>query len=150
VPDFAAAAELLPRLGRRVLLTTGRQSLDAFAGLSRLWFLARCVDHPDQPLPGNVEILLARGPYAAADEAALLRRHRVDVLVTKDSGGRLTAGKLAAARELSLPVVMIDRPAPDPRGWPATVVSDVAGALAWVAARLAQPGGSAPPGQPGG
>ena len=37
------------------------------------------------------------------------------MLVTKNSGGALTAGKLDAARELGVPVMMIARP-PRPGG----------------------------------
>ena len=99
-------------------LTTGRQGLAAFAGLAELWFLIRCVDPPARPLPARCEVILARGPYDAAAEQDLMREHRIDVLVTKNSGGALTAGKLAAARELGIPVVMAE-PAPAPgRGLP--------------------------------
>jgi precorrin-6A/cobalt-precorrin-6A reductase len=109
--SLADAARMLPSLGRRAFLTTGRQGLDAFAALDRTWFLIRCVDPPDGPLPANREVLLARGPHDdAAAERELMRRHRIDVLVTKNSGGQLTAAKLDAARELGLPVVMIRRP----------------------------------------
>ena len=108
--DLAEAARLLPGLGERVFLTTGRQSLAAFAPLTRLWFLIRCVDPPSGALPPRREVILARGPYDADAERALMREHRVDVLVTKNSGGELTAGKLTAARDLGLPVVMISRP----------------------------------------
>ena len=38
VPDLAAAAAVVPRLGRRVLLSTGRQGLAAFAQAGA-WFL---------------------------------------------------------------------------------------------------------------
>jgi len=110
VDSLADAAALLPALGRRVFLTTGRQGLAAFAAVDRAWFLIRCVDPPDGPLPAARQVILARGPYDAAAERALMAEHRIEVLVTKNSGGPLTAGKLDAARELGLPVVMVSRP----------------------------------------
>ncbi|WP_084729587.1 cobalt-precorrin-6A reductase [Streptacidiphilus neutrinimicus] len=138
VASLAEAAALLPRLGARVLLTTGRNDLSPFAGpdrlpeLDALWFLTRSVDPPSGPLPANVEVLQARGPFTVEQELALLRDRRIDVLVTKDSGGAATAPKLTAARELGLPVVVVRRP-PVPPG--VTRASDPAGALAWLAAR---------------
>ena len=110
VDSLPDAAALLPALGRRVFLTTGRQGLGAFAGLDQAWFLIRCVDPPDQPLPPDCQVILARGPYDAAAERALMAEHRIEMLVTKNSGGPLTAGKLDAARDLDLPVVMVRRP----------------------------------------
>ncbi|MFC6162129.1 cobalt-precorrin-6A reductase [Kribbella jiaozuonensis] len=106
--DLATAANLLPSLGSRVFLTIGRQGLDAFA-TTGLWTLARCVDAPE-PRPTWCTLILARGPFTLADELALLREHRIDVLVTKDSGGPATSAKLDAARQLHLPVVIIRRP----------------------------------------
>ncbi|MDN0200122.1 cobalt-precorrin-6A reductase [Streptomyces sp. S.PNR 29] len=126
VTSLGAAAELLPRLGRRVLLTTGRMGLAAFAHLTELHFVARSVEPPEPPMPPDTQVLLARGPFTVADESALLCDHRIDVMVTKDSGGEATAAKLTAARELGLPVVVVRRP-PVPPG--VTVVPDVAGAL---------------------
>jgi precorrin-6A/cobalt-precorrin-6A reductase len=105
------AANLLPGLGRRVFLTTGRQGLATFAPLRQTWFLIRCVDPPAGPMPPERQVILARGPYDAAAERALMRQHQIDVLVTKNSGGELTAGKLAAARDLGIAVVMVSRPA---------------------------------------
>jgi precorrin-6A/cobalt-precorrin-6A reductase len=104
------AAGLVPSLGRRAFLTTGRQGLAAFAPLQQMWFLIRCVDPPSGPMPPAREIILARGPYEAGAELALMRAHGIDVLVTKNSGGEMTAGKLDAARELGIPVVMVRRP----------------------------------------
>jgi precorrin-6A/cobalt-precorrin-6A reductase len=106
--DLAEAARKLPDLGKRVFLTSGRQGLPAFAHLDDLWFLIRCVDPPEPPLPRHHELLLARGPYEVAAERELLGR--VDVLVTKDSGGAQTSAKLTAARELGRPVLLIRRP----------------------------------------
>jgi precorrin-6A/cobalt-precorrin-6A reductase len=110
VSSLADAASMLPGLGRRVFLTTGRQGLAAFVPLRQMWFLIRCVDPPAGPMPPLRQVILARGPYDAEAERALMREHRVDVLVTKNSGGELTAGKLAAARDLGIPVVMVSRP----------------------------------------
>jgi len=125
VPDAAA---LLPSLGERVFLTTGRTSLAAFAGLD-LEFLVRCVDPPSGPLPHRVQVLLSRGPFTVDGERALLREHGIDVLVTKDSGGSLTSAKLAAARAEGVQVLVVRRP-PLPAGVDA--VDTVAAALACV------------------
>lgn len=128
--SLADAAARLPALGgRRVFLTTGRQGLAAFAGpeLDGLHFVVRTVEPPEPPLPRSAHLLLDRGPYTVEGETALMREHRVDILVTKDSGGQATHAKLIAARRLGLPVVMVERP-PAPEGVPE--VPDVRGALA--------------------
>ena len=130
VPDLTAAAAALPGLGRRVFLTTGRQHLDAFTHLEGLWFLARVVDEPATPVPASVELIRDRGPYTVDGERELLTRHRIDVVVTKNSGGDFTAAKLIASRALGRPVVMVDRPTPVDT--PATVTT-VAAALGWLA-----------------
>ncbi|WP_018353430.1 cobalt-precorrin-6A reductase [Longispora albida] len=127
VPSVADAAAALPSIGERVFLTTGRQGLATFAPLD-LWFLVRTVDPPEGPVPGRMELLLDRGPYLVAGELALMRRHAIDVLVTKDSGGGMTTAKLTAARELGLPVVMVDRP----QAPAAPSAGTVEEALAWL------------------
>ncbi|AOR30674.1 cobalt-precorrin-6A reductase [Streptomyces fodineus] len=129
VPSLAGAAEALPGLGRRIFLSTGRLGLGTFAHLTDLHFVVRSVEPPEPPLPPRMELVLARGPFTVADETELLRTHRIEVLVTKDSGGQATAAKLTAARELGLPVVVVRRP-PLPRG--VTAVPDVAGVLEWL------------------
>ncbi|MFG2280243.1 cobalt-precorrin-6A reductase [Streptomyces asoensis] len=113
--SLTEAAGQLPSLGRRVFLTTGRMGLAAFAALDELWFLVRSVEPPGEPAPSRTEVLLDRGPFTLAGERELLRRHRIDVVVTKDSGGAATAPKLLAAREARLPVLVVRRP-PPPEG----------------------------------
>ncbi|WP_433367899.1 cobalt-precorrin-6A reductase [Actinoplanes sp. CA-142083] len=127
VPDLAQAAALLPHLGHRVFLTTGRQGIAAFAGLDECWFLARSVEPPEPPMPARLEVLLDRGPFTVDGELRLLHDHRIDVLVSKDSGG--SDAKLVAARELGIPVVLVDRPAPPPA---AITVATVEEAVAWL------------------
>ncbi|MGV9290923.1 cobalt-precorrin-6A reductase [Streptomyces sp. NPDC003719] len=129
VGSLEEAARALPALGRRVFLTTGRMGLAAFADLDDLWFLVRSVDAPQPPHPSRMEVLLDRGPFTLDGERELLRRHRVDVVVTKDSGGAATAPKLAAAREAGLPVVVVRRPSV-PQGVP--VLPDAEKAAQWV------------------
>lgn len=123
VPD--ANAHL--HAGHRVFLATGRGDLAAFAGRDDLWFLLRTIDPPRGPLPRHHTVIHGRGPYDTASESALLARHRIDVLVTRDSGGPMT-GKLVAARERGLPVVVARRPPPPP----VDVVATEQDALEWL------------------
>ena len=128
VSDAAAAAKALSALARRVFLTLGRQELAAFAELRDLWFLVRMIERPQQPLPlARSELVLARGPFVQADEEALMAKHRIGALVAKNSGGDATYGKIAAARALHIPVVMIQRP----QLAPAQTVATVDDAVAW-------------------
>ncbi len=130
VADLAEAAQRLPGLGRRAFLTVGRKDLDAFAGLEGVWLLIRTIEPPpDAPL-AHAHWLQARGPFALAAELELLRAHAIDVLVVKASGGEATYAKLAAARRLGLPVLMVRRPPPPP----GPVVATVADALDWLGA----------------
>jgi precorrin-6A/cobalt-precorrin-6A reductase len=125
VPSQEAAAAALDDVGDRVLLTTGRQGLAAFAARPE-WFLVRAVETPGGPLPADAEILLARGPFDVEHEERLLRERDIRVVVTKDSGGDATSAKLTAARRLGRPVIVVDRP-PLPAG--VEVVASVEAAL---------------------
>lgn len=130
VASDAEAAKLVAQQGySRVFLTTGRSGTAAFAE-SGAWFLIRAVTEPDVALlPRHHQLVLSRGPYRYDDELALLREHRIDALVTKNSGGDMTRAKLDAAAALDIPVVMVARPQlPDG----ATVVGSVAEAADWV------------------
>lgn len=113
VPTLHAAAAQIPA-GARVLLTTGRRGLEAFAPVGHAWFLIRTITPPGPPLPPRHELLLARGPYTLDTERTLIDRERIGLIVTKDSGGEATDAKLRAARERHLPVIVVDRPAPPP------------------------------------
>ena len=129
VEDTAAAAAALPGLARRVFLTSGQDGLEAFADRPEIWFLVRTVEPPPAlDRLTNARWLEARGPFRTEDEIALLRRERIEALVTKASGGGATYGKIEAARRLQLPVVMIRRP-PLPEG---PVADSVSQALAWI------------------
>ncbi|MCX7314596.1 MAG: cobalt-precorrin-6A reductase [Alphaproteobacteria bacterium] len=112
VDDVKAAVSALGAQPRRVFLAIGRQEVDAFAQAPQHDYLIRSVDAVEPPLAvPHAEYIVARGPFSEGDERALLTRHRTEVIVAKNSGGKATSGKIAAARALGIEVVMLRRPA---------------------------------------
>lgn len=130
VDDHPHAATFAAQLGSRPVLTIGRQQLAAYLpALTDAVVLARVVDPPAIELPAGWTVITDRGPYALPGELDLLRGHRADVVVTKDSGGEYTWPKMVAAQQLGLPVVIVRRPV-GPAG--VATVNDVEQVLAWL------------------
>ncbi len=129
VPDVEGAVAALDGAPRRVMLALGKLNVPAFAAQPQHHYVLRLVDDPDvkPPLPHN-SIVLDRGPFDVAADKALFEAHQIDVIVCKNAGGVGARAKLAAARELGLPVIMIDRPELPPRAEVATAEA----ALSWV------------------
>jgi precorrin-6A/cobalt-precorrin-6A reductase len=126
--DMAEAAARLPALGRTALITVGQGDLEALAHLRDVRLVVRTIEPPGRQALCDAVWLSGRGPFRLEDEIGLLRAHRIDVLLTKASGGDATYAKLAAARLLGLPVLMVRRPPPPP----GPIVESVAEALAWL------------------
>ncbi|MGC4152780.1 MAG: cobalt-precorrin-6A reductase [Propionicimonas sp.] len=129
VADMAAAKRAAEKLGRRVFLSVGRRSATEFAQWRSRYVLLRVVEEPEFPVPDSWEVLAVRGPFDLAAERGLLLDRRIDVMVTRDSGGSHTAAKLDAAADLGISVVVVTRPA-DPPGVP--LVQSVEAAMDWV------------------
>ena len=130
VDDAAAALE---GLGRRAFLTVGRRGLNAFAHLTDVWFLVRLLAPPTEPLAlVDYELVVARPPHSFDAERRLMEAHRIDVLVTKESGGEATAEKIGAAHARDIPIVAVRRPPMRNR----ETVAGVDAALAWLRERL--------------
>jgi precorrin-6A/cobalt-precorrin-6A reductase len=112
VPDMPAAVQALGAAPRRAFLALGRNELAPFAAAPQHFYLVRSVDPVEPPLAvPHAAYLTGRGPFDEAGERELLARHRIDVVIAKNSGGAATYGKLAAARSLGLAVIMLARPA---------------------------------------
>jgi precorrin-6A/cobalt-precorrin-6A reductase len=129
VESIEAAVQAIPASAERILIAIGRQQLAPFASLTDRWCLMRSIDPPDPsiPLPPG-KLLLDRGPFSLDRERELLREYRIQAIVSKNSGGDATYAKIIAARELGIPVVMVQRPI-EPEG---DRVTDVAGAIEWL------------------
>jgi precorrin-6A/cobalt-precorrin-6A reductase len=113
VADMPAAVAALGTAPRRVFLALGRNELRPFEAAPQHFYLVRSVDPVEPPLAlPDAIYLTGRGPFNEAAEYALLVQHRIDVIVAKNSGGAATYGKIAAARRLGLPVIMLQRPPP--------------------------------------
>jgi precorrin-6A/cobalt-precorrin-6A reductase len=128
VPDMHGAAAIIHNLGKRIFLAIGRQEVSAFAECPEEYFLIRAIENPSESLPPNSRILLARGPFHVEEEINLLRSYAIDLIVAKNSGGDATYPKLQAARELKIPVVMVQRP----RTEQGLSVATVPAAIAWL------------------
>ena len=133
VPDAERAVRALPALGKRALLTVGSRELAPYIQEKSVAFVVRAVEPPSIALdPARFEVVLARGPFDVESERRLLESRAIDVIVSKNSGGTAAHAKLAAARALELPVVMIARPSPPP----GPRVETVAAAADWIEAHV--------------
>jgi precorrin-6A/cobalt-precorrin-6A reductase len=128
VNSIEAAAIALPKAAQRIFLSIGRTQLSSFIDLKAIWVLMRSIEPPDPTIPlPHGKVILDRGPFSLAQEKQLLQQYQIDAIVSKNSGGNATYSKIIAARELGIPVVMVQRPAL-PAG---EQVADVARAVAW-------------------
>jgi precorrin-6A/cobalt-precorrin-6A reductase len=135
VDDTAGAVRALGNTSRRVFLALGRKEIVPFADAPQHHYVVRSIDPVVPPLAvPHAVYITGRGPFDEADERGILEQHRIDVIVAKNSGGTATYGKIAAARTLGLPVIMLRRPIlPD-----VEAVETVDDAVAWLDHALAR------------
>ncbi len=111
VADAQHAVTALGKEARRVFLALGRQELAPFRQAPQHHYLIRSVDPVSPPLAvPHATYVTGRGPFSEAEDRALLRKHKINAIVCKNSGGEATYGKIAAARSLRIEVIMIKRP----------------------------------------
>lgn len=129
VPDMDAAVAALSGPPQRIMLALGRLQLPRFAAQPQNHYLLRLVESPTAPLPvPDYSLIIDRGPFSVEADRALLEHYRIDRVVCKNAGGEGARAKLTAARQLGLPVLMVDRPRVPQR----TEVHSVSAALDWL------------------
>lgn len=139
VGDMGHAVAALGAQPVRVFLGIGRQEVAVFKAARQHFYVVRAIEPPAaDDLPPQSKVVLQRGPFELAAEREMLVAHGINVVVSKNSGGGATYAKIAAARQLGLPVVMVER-APLPEG---DTVTNVDEALHWVGLVLAARHGS--------
>ena len=130
VANIPAAVTALAGPPKRVMLAIGRMHLAAFIPCPQHRYLLRLVDAPDVPPPfPDHHLVVSRGPFTVNADMALMQTHRVELIVAKNSGGSGAQAKILAARQLGLPVLMIDRPVLPQRD----EVGSVAAVFDWLA-----------------
>ena len=133
VDDLTGAAEVLPRLSRRAFLTIGREGIEAFSGVTGVWFLVRLARQPFSPLPlADYTLVTGRPPLTLADESQLLTEHRIDTLVCRQSGGKATEAKIIAASKEGVRIILIQRPTLEP----GEIVETAEEALHWLRSKV--------------
>jgi precorrin-6A/cobalt-precorrin-6A reductase len=122
VDDMAVASDAVGAMSKRCFLTIGTGGLEAFSNLDSVWFLTRLIEQPSEPIPlANHEIILGRPPHDVDSERKLINEHRIDCLVSKHAGGKATEGKIIAALDADIPIVLIRRPLRLPGNWTESV-----------------------------
>lgn len=117
--DMKEAAELAVKAGKTIFLTTGSHTLALFraAATADCRLIARVLPQPDVItacleagfLPGD--IVAVQGPFSQELNRAFFQEYKADVMVTKNSGAvGGTDSKIAAAMELNMTVVVVQRP----------------------------------------
>jgi precorrin-6A/cobalt-precorrin-6A reductase len=129
VGNARAAVNAIGQEPRNVFVAIGRNELAPFASAPQHHYLIRSIDpvSPLLPVP-HAAYITARGPFSEDSDRALLRAHQIDVVISKNSGGVVAYGKIAAARALGIDVMMLRRPSPPD----APAVQTIDEAIAWL------------------
>ncbi|NLS16482.1 cobalt-precorrin-6A reductase [Rhizobium sp. P40RR-XXII] len=110
VHSVSQAVAALGNVPLRVFLATGRQEAHQANAAPQHHYWVRSVDPVEPPLTApHVSYIHSRGPFRLEDELEVLRRHAIEVVVAKNSGGDATYGKIEAARQLGIKVIMVER-----------------------------------------
>ena len=100
----------------RVFLAGGTQSIDIFTRRHDILLWARALNVAGRSGPANVTFINAMPGSSVAEEMALFTEAGVTLLCCKNSGGDASFAKIAAARQLGIPVWFLARRSGDATG----------------------------------
>ena len=108
--NWKAMAAALPRQARP-FLAGGSRAVDAFVSRADLWLLARGLKFRNELKKfNNLKLINDFPKKKIEDEIALLTENEISHICAKNSGGGWSFAKIAAARQLGLPVWFLARP----------------------------------------
>ena len=105
-------ADAIPA-GARVFLAGGTQSIGIFTKRQDITLWARALNVEGMEGPANTTFINAMPQTDKADERATFEAAHITLLCCKNSGGNASFAKIAAARDLGIPVWMLRRHVPE-------------------------------------
>ena len=111
VNSYEDVGKLLNINKSRIFLAIGRQNLNFFWEFSKHFYLLRMVEEPQFKIKfKNYHCVISRGPFKENEDISLLKKFKINLLISKNSGGNGAFSKIQAARKLKIPIIMINRP----------------------------------------
>jgi len=99
--------------GEKVFLAGGTQSIGIFTKRQDITLWARALNVEGIQGPANTTFINAMPQLDKADERATFETYGISLLCCKNSGGIASFAKIAAARDLGIPVWMLRRHVPE-------------------------------------
>ena len=111
VKNFYESTNYLRGKPKRIFLAIGRKNLDTYKEFSQNFFLLRFLEsNTNNNFFQNQKCIISRGPFTVDDDLRILSRYRIEMIISKNSGGDGAYSKIIAARRLKIPIIIISRP----------------------------------------
>lgn len=129
VKNFKESTRYLTGNPKRIFLAIGQKNLGFYKDYSHHFYLLRLIEKRNRLIffP-NYKCIISKGPFLVNEDIAILKKYKIDMVITKNSGGKGAYSKIIAARELQIPIVVISRP----RGTSIKKVYDSNSVLEWI------------------
>ena len=111
VRNFEESVNHLKGKAKNVFLAIGKKNLHVYKKYSQHFYLLRVINNNNiTNFFPNQKYITYDPSYNVKEEVKVLKNYKIDVIVSKNSGGELAYCKIVAARKLKIPVIIIARP----------------------------------------